>query len=255
MDTHIRFFASAFKFTKYWIALNIAILAAPALYAASHDYRPCKPMGRECVSIVVFDDGNFWIADRIMQGEKETWQPIKKADCPNINSYHPREVFRSDWKYGDYVCKYEWASEPPPPALHMGGFGRYISSHKVLLVNDTALVLAALADSASSVHCQHMHPACVETAALLGKHPGNVTLYGSKMGLTAAWIGINHWWEDDHHDEPSQDIYTFWNVPLTFLSITNTIHNADLSTRLRRAEASDRMVEARAHLLSEVTVR
>jgi hypothetical protein len=248
-------FKAALKFAKYLILVGIGFCLTPAVHAASHDYRPCKPIGRECVGIVVLDDGDFWITNRVMRGEVETWEPIKKADCPNINSYHPRNVYRFDSKYGDYVCKYEWANEAPPPALHMGGFGRYISSHKVLLLNDAGLILAALADSASSVHCQHMHPACVETAAILGRHPSNVSLYGSKMGLTVAWIGINHWWASDHQDEPSQNLYTFWNVPLAFLSTVDAIHNANLSTRLGNAQAAGRMANARTHLLNEIPVR
>jgi hypothetical protein len=248
-------FKAAFKLSKYPILIILSFCVAPAAFAASHDYKPCKPVGHECVGIVVLDDGNFWIANRAMRGDVETWQPIKKADCPNINSYHPRNLYRFDSKYGDYICKYEWANEPPPPALHMGGLGRYISSHKVLLINDTGLVLAALADSASSVHCQHMHPACAETAALLGRHPGNLTLYGSKMGLTAAWIGINHWWESDHHGEPSQNIYAFWNVPLAFLCVTDAIHNADIASQMHNVAAAGRMADARTHLLNEVPIR
>jgi hypothetical protein len=219
------------------LAVMVLGLLAPAQAAARKEFYPCRPIGKQCVGVVVLSDGEFWHANRVIKDGKETWEPIKKADCPNINSYHPKNVYRYDYTYGDYICKYESANEAPQPAMRMGAFGRYISTHKMLLVTDSLLVLSGLADSASSVHCQHMHPACVESNEVLGKHPSNATLYGSKMGLTAGWIVLNHWWASDNHGEPVQRVYVFWTAPLIFLSATYAYHNADVAVRMSKARA------------------
>lgn len=222
---------------KTILSLILFHLISVPTKAGTEDKRPCWPVKSQCVGFVTLSDGEVWFAQRVVKDGKEAWVPIKKADCPNANSHHFQNVYRYDYKYGDYVCKYESANEAPPAAMHTGGLGRYISTHKMLLVTDTLLVLSSLADSASSVHDQHMHPPGVETNPLLGKHPSNVALYGSKMGLTAAWIGINHWWARDLHGDPLQRIYIFWTAPLIFLNATYAYHNADVAVRMSNARA------------------
>ena len=232
----------------------VFVLLCPSMASASHRWDPCKPVKTKingvkrelCVAMVVQTDGSWWVANRLREGETaagaltigdDRWELLEPAPCPNINAYHAKNEYGFDSRFGDYVCRYESANEAPPHAMHMGGLGRYISTHKMLLATDSIFVLSSLADSTSTVHCLHLYPACAETNPLLGKHPSDFAAYGLKLGLTAGWIGINHWWAHDNHGEPRQRLYTYWTAPLIFISAMDAKHNADLAERLSNARA------------------
>ncbi|HTS07532.1 MAG TPA: hypothetical protein VMP68_18275 [Candidatus Eisenbacteria bacterium] len=103
----------------------------------------------------------------------------------------------------------------------------------MLLLSDTALVLGGTADDASSIHCQHMHPACVESNFALPVHPSNAQLYGSSAALAVGIIAANHWLahalRDRHRWKYSP---LFVEGPFIVQSAVDTWHNVGVSNRL-----------------------
>jgi hypothetical protein len=217
---------------KAWAISALLMLVCPAVAeAASHKFIPCKPVRNQCVGIIdVYNDGVYWIANRVVKDGRETWEPIKRAHCPTDEDYHGRRAYARDPKYGDYMCVYDDIRERPDPSTKPGKLFRYITTHKVLLASDATLALSSLADAASAAHCQHVSPFCHETNPLLGPHPSTAALYGTKMGLTAMYIGIDHWWEHEFKGTAPEKIYVFWSAWLVSQSYGGTLSN--ISTAL-----------------------
>jgi len=196
--------------------------------AASHNFVPCKPVGKQCVGIVdVYKDGVYWMANRVVVDGHETWVPIKRAHCPTEQDYHQRRAWSRDPKYGDYMCVYDNIRERPEPPTKAGKFFRFVTTHKVVLGSDAALMLSALADAASAAHCQHVDPYCYEKNSFLGPHPSAGALYGTKLGFTALYIGIDHLWEDVYKGEAPEKVHLFWDAWLVSQNYGGTLSNVN----------------------------
>lgn len=71
-------------------------------------------------------------------------------------------------------------------------FTSYVANHKELIAANTIILLARMADAASSVHCLNVSINCKEGNPLLGKRPSNAQEYGYGGGMAALQIALNH---------------------------------------------------------------
>jgi hypothetical protein len=246
MGVHCRSFVGVVVRALILIAI---LLALPAIASASHKDndndkdQECHQFHNECVAVFNYDDGRYFVRREVVDGQV-SWERIKKTPCPAENDYHYREFEFRDSKYGDWVCKYEQRHLRPIPATVGGKLGRYISTHKVLLITDAALILTSLADTMSTDHCLSI-PGCKESNALVGPHPSDLEIYGPKMGLTAAIVLFDHKWVHDADHSPREHAVYLWVAPLSVLSVANTFNNVRVASHLP---------EARAHLMEQVPV-
>ncbi|MGD1211349.1 MAG: hypothetical protein ABR973_08355 [Candidatus Acidiferrales bacterium] len=248
------------------LAVSALVLVFPiAAGAASHKFVPCKPVGAQCVGIVeLYDDGVYWIANRVVKDGRETWEPIKKADCPRDQDYHERKAYAWDRKYGDYICVYDEIRERPDPATKRGKLFRYIGTHKALLASDATLFISSMADAASAVHCQHVSSSCRETNPILGPHPSSAGIYGTKLGLTAAYIGLDHWWAYEFKGHEPDTAYLFWCAWLVGQNYYGTLTNINTARGVPSAQiavwgddlaaARERLTAAHERLMGAVPI-
>jgi len=106
----------------------------------------------------------------------------------------------------------------------------WVSHHKELLAADGLIFLAWSADAASSVACQRERPkACVETNALLGKHPSAAASFGYALGLAGAQSTLNGliWWSAG--DSPGKHIIWLPTIAFTVLEIPNVKDNVQIA--------------------------
>jgi hypothetical protein len=236
----------------------VLLLMFPAISEASHEFLPCKPVKSECVAIVdIYDDGVYWIADRIEIDGYVFWDPIKKADCPHDSDYHLRKEYGWDPKYGNYACLYDEVHERPSPDSRRGRFIDYVVTHKSLLASDGVLILSALADASSAAHCQQVSRSCIEKNALLGPHPSAGTLYGTKLSITAGLIAVDHYWVHEFKESPPNDgLYLFWWSAFVGENFYGTLTNVNTAGRLvsSPAEHASNLRRARERLMQDPPV-
>jgi hypothetical protein len=199
----------------------------------------------KCISIVDYGDGVYWVANRVVKDEKVSWEPIKRADCPSKSDFHYREFGAYDRAFGAYTCVYDDVRQPPAAATSGGKIGRYIKTHKFLLVSDAILVGSSLADAVTTERCLHV-PGCVESNPFVGPHPSDLEIYGIKMGLTGIFVTMNHKWFHDSEHRPIQFLPFLWTAPLVASSIADAANNVQVTDNLSRA---------RAQLMSQVPVQ
>ena len=114
--------------------------------------------------------------------------------------------------------------------------GHYMGTHKVLLVSDAILILGGAADDASTVHCRHMHPACVESNPILPGHATNAQIYGQTAATAVAFIAFNHWIARKYrHDGLWGYSYLLVTTPLVIESAVDTAHNIRVADTLAAA--------------------
>jgi hypothetical protein len=219
----------------------VLLFLCPFQPALAHDKKAhCRPVGIQCVAVVMKTDGSFWLADRNVERGKYVWEPIKPTDCPNANDGRLSVYVSTDPVYGAYRCVY-------PGEDHRGGVApmigtkwqrvwRYMGTHKLLLTTDAALVLSSIADSASSYNCEQTSAFCSEENPMLPRHPSAAQLYGVKLGMTAGIITFDHWW---YHRSRWWG-YEFWTAPLIFSSVAATKHNVNLAEKLSSGQVTER---------------
>lgn len=173
---------------KLILVFLATMFLSPVLHAK--DIRGCRKVKNDCVGLVFESDGYLWFAKRVVVNGVERWDPIKKADCPRDDSRHEQVVYARDDKYGYYKCIYYGNTEPTGNGVRF-----FIRTHKVLLITDSVMLAASMADAASAVHCQHTSPECFETNYFLPRRPTNLQLYGFALGTSSATIAFDHWFK------------------------------------------------------------
>jgi hypothetical protein len=229
------------------LILAVSLLLFPAMSRArEQNPTPCKQIGSDCVGVVdINGDDVQWLARIVVKDGRDAWEPIEEADCPRESEAHGFEEHGHDPTYGDYVCQYKSAHEGAAPARKGGRIFRYVSTNKVLLLSDSALILSGLADVITSVRCQHMYPAsCVETNAIVGRHPSDAATYGYKMGASVAMIIGNHW--VNRSFGRWRHVYVPWTTSLVASNIYAAHHNIGVINTLE---------VARSRLMNEVPVQ
>lgn len=185
-------------------------------------------------------DGSFWLADHASKDGRYVWLPIKPAACPSASDRRFSIYVSTDPVYGAYRCVYpirgDHRNATPVIGARRQRIWRYIGTHKLLLATDTVLILSSLADSASSYKCEQTSTFCSEDNPLLPKHPTAAQLYSLKLGMTAGFITLNHWW----YHAGSDWGYELWTAPLVFSNISAAKHNVDLAEKLSSAQRTER---------------
>jgi hypothetical protein len=231
--------------------LGIGLLLLPAMLitrvanAATANTEYCKPVKDKCINVVDYGNGIYWVANRVVKEDKVTWEPIKRANCPSKTEPHYRESAAYDSTFGAYTCLYDDVLQPPPAATSGGKVGRYIKTHKFLLVSDAILVGSSLADAVTTERCLHV-TGCVESNPFVGPHPSDLEIYGIKMGLTGVFVTMNHKWFHDSQHRSIQFLPFLWTAPLVATSIAAAENNV---------RVTDNLSKARAQLMSQVPVR
>lgn len=238
----------AARFCSTCLAVLLASLYISQPAFANSGASVCRPVGIQCVGVVMKTDGTFWLADRVESSGRYDWQPIKPTHCPNASDPDYAVYTAIDPQYGAYRCIYPGADKSEGSTLTIGTkrqkMGRYVRTHRFLLALDTVLVLSSLADSASSVRCEHTTPFCSEDNPLLPRHPSPAQLYAFKMGATAAAIFLDHFSVHKYRLRSSHRRV----VPLAFCvaytlgmiagSIQATATNVDFTERFSSVNAS-----------------
>ncbi len=124
--------------------------------------------------------------------------------------------------------------------------GHFSATHKLLIAAQAVVLLSALASAAASVHCQHEQPACREGNPFLPVHPSNGAIYGTKIGSTVAFIGIDRWIVHKNRyreRDPSRFAWLFWMPALSYANIVAANRNAAYSSSLGLAAARSRLIQ------------
>jgi hypothetical protein len=126
-----------------------------------------------------------------------------------------------------------------------GKLGRYVKTHKELLLMDSLVVLPVSAEAASTVHCLHVSPFCNESNELLGRRPSTGAVWGLALGYSAGIITANHLaWRalNDPETWPRWRHLPFaWD---TFAAVKSSLavkHNVDFAEKLQ-SEARKRIM-------------
>ena len=77
-------------------------------------------------------------------------------------------------------------------AQPFGKAWHYVSTHKELIISDAIVIAAWSADAASTVNDQKNCATCVETNALLGRHPSKRAIWFTALGSTSGQIALSH---------------------------------------------------------------
>jgi len=124
-------------------------------------------------------------------------------------------------------------------------FGRYVTTHKELLLMDGLVVLPVSAEAASTVHCLHVSPFCKESNELLGRRPSTGAVWGLALGYSAGIITANHLaWRalNDPETWPRWRHLPFaWDTFAAVKSSFAVKHNVDFAEKLQ-SEARMRLM-------------
>lgn len=131
--------------------------------------------------------------------------------------------------------------EPSP----LGHVVHYIKNHKRLLISDTVILAALAADAGSSTNCQHVLKAnCLETNAILGKHPSDAATWSLLMGYGSGMVAIDHlsfWYADKYGDNTYKWLVLIptiaipgWEGPNTWANVCVTEHGKPPLTPIQR---------------------
>jgi hypothetical protein len=134
------------------------------------------------------------------------------------------------------LCAFSAHAQAINPSV-VAHVGRYVRTHKRLLVADAILGASWGADAASSTNCQRIAKAsCVETNPLLGKHPSPAVTWGYAAGMASVMIAGEHliWWEGNKVDpEAGHVIIWFVPVPFAISEFINVRTNVRIAERYR----------------------
>jgi len=116
--------------------------------------------------------------------------------------------------------------------------GRYICTHKEILISDTMQVLAEGADAASTVHCQHVSHLCIESNGVVGPHPSNGAAWSFAEGMAVGLIISQRlfWWQANKVDPEARHIILMFPI---FIGM----HNTGLSTETFQPQTALRTPE------------
>ena len=144
-------------------------------------------------------------------------------------------------------------AQAPVAAVHhrgvFGHVGHYVSTHKVLLAEDAAVLGSGIAQAYASVQCQH-YPSCVEVGgAPGGRHPSAGETYAFKIGLDGLEIALNHtvcWLSAK--DDPSMCRATLiYVVPLVIMEAKDAQHDFSVTPTWAHPRVKT-VADDRAHL-------
>lgn len=133
------------------------------------------------------------------------------------------------------LTTFSCSAQQPVSAYHpakLGHIGRYIKTHKSLLIVDGIDVAGGAADWASTRYAQRVCGSkCVDQGSF-GAHPSNAQVGVETMWGPAAGVVFNHLaWHHYRRDGPDPDRVgqTFWSlfigVPLGFHAYSDVISN------------------------------
>ena len=77
-------------------------------------------------------------------------------------------------------------------AQPFGKIAHYMAHHKEMILADAVIIAAWSADAASTVHDQHVCPACVETNPFLSAHPSTHAVWLVGMGSAGTEVTLQH---------------------------------------------------------------
>jgi hypothetical protein len=159
------------------------------------------------------------------------------------NAAEPKQKQMESRNFGALDARTRMENRP------QGLFGRihhYVGTHKELLASDALFVVAASADTISSVHCAHVPRGnCFETNPLLPNYPSELGYWSFTSGVEAVYITAIHLWTHRHPDSPWRHFN--WSVPVA-ASIYEIINVKD-NYQIARSESPDRQLqEARARV-------
>jgi len=110
--------------------------------------------------------------------------------------------------------------------------GHYLNTHKRLLISDAIVVASFSADAASSVHCQHSSPACLEQNSIVGPRPNEVQTWGWSTLAMVSVVGGDHllWWAANKEDQPVRNIIWIPTIAIGIsecFNIRNNVNTAE----------------------------
>ena len=117
--------------------------------------------------------------------------------------------------------------------------GHYIHTHKELLIADAVVLLAWSADAASSVHCQHVSPYCVDSNSVVGPHPSNAATWGFAESMAVGLIVGEHlfWWQANKVDPEARHIILLFPAAVVITQYWNVSGNVAAANRLENARS------------------